>query len=291
MDNLALQDKSFEATQSSSSYHLSIQILPYAYSLAVLDKARKKYLVLKNNAFEASVKTESLAEKMATVLKQDEYFQLDYHSASCAVVNQRSTFVPTELFDQEHLWDYFKFNHKVEPKEEEEIIFQKFKQLDAYNLFAVSQQLIKNCREKFSEIRFFHQANPFLDELLKLKNNQKESHIKNPFVGINIHQEFFDIAVADTSKLILYNSFRYASIEDFIYFVMYIYKQMKLDPNEIGALVTGQVSAISPAVEKLEKYIKNVEFAKVNGELSSSYLFNEVNLHPYINLLNLYPCA
>lgn len=80
--------------------------------------------------------------------------------------------------------------------------------------------------------------------------------------------------------------FSYQSKEDFVYFVMLAFKQLKLDPHEIPLRLSGFIKQESEIDQLLKRYIKNVEYGDQtpvsnNHESSLVYEFDNLKAAPF----------
>ena len=109
---------------------------------------------------------------------------------------------------------------------------------------------------------------------------------------INVQKDFFDVIVIDGKDLILNNSFCYLNSKDFMYFLMNIYEQLKLNPEIHELTFMGLVGYDSELLIQAKLFVKNINFVSYRDELQRfSYVFDEVSLLPYVSLLNLFSCV
>ena len=89
MQDLQLFDESFD-TLRSSNYHLSLQVSRSTLAACVLDLLTRKYI-----AFASYLTVDkdffSLPKRFQEIMNQDPIFKLKYKSASCALINDKST--------------------------------------------------------------------------------------------------------------------------------------------------------------------------------------------------------
>jgi hypothetical protein len=74
--------------------------------------------------------------------------------------------------------------------------------------------------------------------------------------------------------------------EDIAYYLIFVFEQLNLNPEEITLVLMGSVDRYSPVYDLLFRYIRNIDFAARNDSISYSYIFNEVPDHFYFSLLN-----
>ena len=63
-------------------------------------------------------------------------------------------------------------------------------------------------------------------------------------MNVNANNKFIDILVTKSKDLHLYNTFNCESSNDLLYFILYVYEQLKLNPEEIELTIDGQVVTV-----------------------------------------------
>ncbi len=269
---------------STSSYHLSIQAGLDGLSFCILDTVRNKYVALKNYPNTGNQVEVIDSDWISSILKEDEFLNQKYKSAGIFFVGLSSTLVPDPLFRKENLADYLNFN--LDLAESDEIHYNKIQRADAWSIYPVLSDLIKLFRERFPGINIFHHSVPFINHILL--NNKGESKSN---VYVNLYGNIFDIAVTRSKNLKLYNCFPYKHVNDLLYFILYIFEQMKLPPDNTLIHLSGKVTRQSSFYENLRRYVKKLEFLKPDPHFTYSYTFSKLPEHSYTNLLSLYLCV
>jgi len=107
---------------------------------------------------------------------------------------------------------------------------------------------------------------------------------------VNVRKSFLDITILDNQKLLFFNTFKYNTKEDFIYFVIFVMEQLQLNPEEVELVLMGMIERNSGLFETVIKYVRNVRFQSKIEKFNYSYIFNELTTHKYINLLLFEMC-
>ena len=77
--------------------------------------------------------------------------------------------------------------------------------------------------------------------------------------------------VVHNQKLLFYNSFEHKTVEDFIYYLLFTFEQLKLNPEHIKTYFIGNITQNDAAYKTAYTYIRYVflynlqEFATKNG--------------------------
>lgn len=254
------------------------------FSFCIIDTSIKKFIALKHYKFEKISSFSSCLKKTQEILNNDELLNNDFKSAKLIFTSQRETLVPSPLFEKDNINKYFYFNQSVEKNED--VLFNKLRNVDAVNIFSIPTKFKQMFTEHFNNIRFFHQSTPFIENALIDNKNQKFDYK----VFIYNHVSFFDILVISPQKLLFYNSFKYHNENDFIYYIMNVFEQLKLNPTQIPVLLMGNISKLSDYYKVLKKFIVDVKFTKRINTVNYSYVFDQIPEHYFLNMLNLFRC-
>jgi hypothetical protein len=282
--DIVLIDETFDLNQTKN-YHISIQAGLNGYSFTILDPQRNKYILLKHISFLQEMNLSGLEETIADIQGNDEFLTREYKSVYFSFQSPRYTLIPGPLFNKDNLRTYFEFNHVIDDLDE--IHYNGFRNIDAYNLFVIPAELSKLACKSFVDVRFFHQATPLIEN--GLMSHSGKSPRKT--VVVNTYGKNIDIVVIQGDNLLLCNSFPWQDEKDMVYYVLYVYEQLKLDGMEAPLYLTGEISRSSPVYELLKSYIRKIAFEKRNDHFIYSYTFNEMDHHRFINLFNLKLCV
>jgi len=277
-------DETFDINQTKN-YNISIQAGLNGYSFSVIDPVRNKYILLKHIAFKGEMTTRLLEEKIEELQKSDEFLARDYKNVLFSYQSPKYTLIPGPLFNKDNLRTYFEFNHHLDDLDE--IHFNRFKSTDAYNIFIIPAEISGIIHRSFGNVNYFNQATP-LAEAGMVKHGGKSSH---RVAVANIYGNFMDIAVIQGEKLLLCNTFPWKSDEDLVYFILYVYEQLKLDGEDTPLFISGEMKKNSGIYDILRSYIRKTKFEKRNDQFVYSYTLNDVDAHWFVNLFNLQMCV
>lgn len=103
-------------------------------------------------------------------------------------------------------------------------------------------------------------------------------------VYCNVQSGFLQVIFLREKQLVFANIFFYRSPEDFIYFLLAIYKQLELDPENVKVVLLGEIVKDSALYHLVYKYIRNIEFGKPSEQwkFDNDYPFPA---HFYFSLL------
>jgi len=270
--------------EASKYCRLSIQFSQDGFSFCVFDINRNKYCGLEVYDFH-NVSTIIVLNAILTELIQtSDWFKAGFEKTEIIFETPKSTLVPVALFDHNHVADYLKLNH---PPDLGEVIGNDLlRQLDAENVFSMPETLLTTFREFFPGAGIHHFSSSLIESLL-IRYKYQDA---NPIVFTNVRKSWLDILVINKGKLQFFNSFRYKEKEDFVYFLIFVFEQLNLNPESVELKLMGEIPKVSPLFDLTYRYIRNVGFVERSNGTLYSYIFDEIPHHYYFNLLNLQHC-
>lgn len=274
-----LIDESFDP-KKSNSYHLSILVggdpSPKGsnsksevghFTFLILDRSTNKYLALKQ--------TRALSD----------FSPLGdggtWGSVTCAIAHPKFTLVPSALFDDENKNSLLGFNHPIANGEKTHS--DSLRNLDARNLFTIDRELESSMRKQFPNIYFLHNATAFIEGLLVQNKNKTGKK-----VFANFSSSYFEVVILEGSELLFSNAFKYKTPEDIAYYILFVYEQLHLNPEEVELTLSGEIEKTAKEHTLLYNYIRHVKFAALPDSFKYSYKFDEVQEHRFFSLFNQY---
>lgn len=282
MHDLSLLDETLDIN-ITRSYHLSIQIDLNGFSFCMLDMTRNKYVALKHYSYDSI--SDDPESNIREIFKKDEFLTRDFKGSKLIYTSKKSTLIPDPLFNKNNLKDYFTFNHSLH-NSEDQVLYNRVKNGEAYVVFAVPGFLPSLAKDYFPDVQMYHQSTPLIENIFLTRRTKKDQ----VSIFMNVSEELIDIAVIDGKKMNLYNCFSYKDENDLIYFTLYVFEQLKLDPENTEMVLSGRITKTMKHYEILKKYIRHIRFDSPNTQFTYSYTFNELPSHTFLNLLNLYTC-
>jgi hypothetical protein len=219
----------------------------------------------------------SPAEYYATInnlFQQEELLNKTYRAIGVFIFNAYNTLVPGELFDEALLSSYIRFNFDTT------ITFNyasdQLINNDIINVYGIPDELKHSILHQFRDASVKHNSTVLIDHLQSLPSNEERIYI---YVQSNILQVCF----IQNQRVMFFNSFPYATPEDFIYYLLYTYQQLKLDTENTPVYLMGEIVKESSLYEMLYKYIRHIHFMKRPDRIQVPESLN-MPAHFYYNL-------
>jgi len=279
MNDINLFDDNF-SENLTSAYSLLFQVSYWGFTYCIFDNYNNKYIAIKHIDFINKLSDDSLRKRINEIIISEDILCKPFKNTKVILNTSKSTLVPASLFDIENLNTIFLFNHVL--LDSEEIMYDKINN-DLYVIYSAPVYLKQIFVEWFNEIKFYHQSCSFIQNNLFLNKNNNQTK-----VYVDVNNNNFDILVIESSNLLFYNTFSFINEDDFIYFVMNVYDKLKLNPETVEIILSGNITKDSENYQKIYQFIKNISF---NSQADNfNYKFNEIPAHLFINITNLVKC-
>jgi hypothetical protein len=279
MPFLELFDETLDIN-STENYELSIQISTYGLSFCLLDIIRNKFVLIR--VFEPEENKQFNAEKLNEILSKDDFLTRHYKKVKVVMPSAKFTLIPLPLFDPGKKDEYFKFNHSLE--DGNTIITNKINDPDAYLVFSVSKTITDLINSYYPEVHPLHHIKPLCSHI---SHNRKSVH--GNYIHIHVEREFFNLIIFDQNTLKFCNSFNYRNITDILYYVLHVFKNQCINQEET-IYFSGLTEKYDDLSSNISLYVRNIKFAEPSGNFTFSYVFNDTDLHRYLNLFSVVNC-
>lgn len=280
MHELNLVDKTFDL-KFASEYHLSIQVGLDGFSFCILDIPRKKYLVLRHLPLIVG-KPQFLTKKIEAIFDQEELLNTAYNSVSISYSTNRATLIPKIFANKGNAAKFAEFTNEI--NRTEDILTDELTGLNYQLAYSYPKDLLALFNRKFTDFKIRHKSIPLLFSALDQRNEKKNTMV------INFEKKYVRIIVIMGLHISFYNSYFFKNEADFLYYSLNICQNLHIDPEEDEILISGYVAEDSSYVRQLKKYLGNVHFLKPSTNFNYGNIFEKVQKHQFVSLLNTYTC-
>lgn len=277
-------DPSF-SEENLSSYHLTIHVSHDRALFLFLDAARNKYIRLTGFKLEEYLTEKQYIAKLVDLIRERPYLALPSEKVMLMVDVEKSTLIPSALFNEDETEAYSKLNFEV--GEGCHVYSDRMAMLDAVNIYPAPADLRPVFREIYSQITILCSATALIETILMRYKN----HPIDKQMFVHVRDSYADILIMDGPQLLYFNIFPYKTGEDFVYYIIYVLEQLEINPEEADLVLMGYIDRKSELFEMAFRYIRNIRFEKRSDAFEYSYVFSELPSHRYLNLLNARLCA
>ena len=269
--------------QKLNDLQLFIQAGQAQFQFAFYDPYAKQIIGMESWELDGNENWHQISERLSEVLA-DEQFKADFKSVSFALVDSLYTLVPSSLFDASKKADYLKLNHTLNDPSEMIFLSEEISGIGSQLVYAFPQILYKFLSGRFPKLHLHHSLSPCLEAFSLQKKNQESIHL-------HIQSDRFDLIYYAEEKLQMVNTFSYQTVEDFIYYLLYVLEQKEVDRDRIKLTLYGEFELRSSLHDLIFQYIRQPEIRERSNEIKYSSPLDQLPRHQFVNLFNLYLCA
>lgn len=242
-------------TKNTIHKSLSIQISLNGLSFCILDTGSNSITNLNTVNFDKRVTPFKLLDILKDQFQVETSLDQKFDSVQLIHVNELATIVPKDLFNDNQIADYLKFNSKI--LKSDFIAYDAIETNNSVCVYVPYVNINNFIYDKFGTFTYKHESTILINQILNHEAN-KSSDI----IYLNFHDSFFQIILVIKGELKLYNSFDFQTKEDFIYYVLFTFEQLELNPEEVNITLLGDISEEDDLYNILYKYVRHVKFGK-----------------------------
>jgi hypothetical protein len=259
---------------------LSIQVNLNGLSFCILNRSTNTIEFLNNILFRNKLNPFDVLNRLKTELSANSVFSDTFDTVTVIHQNELSTLVPKKLYDENNKADYLKFNTKI--LKTDFITQDDIAANESVNVYIPYININNYIFETFGEFIYKHSSTVLIDAVM-----QKTSY-DNANVYLHVNSSMIEISVTENGQLQLFNVFEYHSKEDFIYYVLFVFEQLKLNVETTIVHLSGTIDKNDELYNLLYTYIRHVEFEKLNFSYNFSENIDVDKLHHHYLILNTF---
>lgn len=276
-------DKAFKEDYSRN-YHLTIRIAADGFSLVVFSPEKNRFLALEHYRFPDINDDIKLAAAIDEIAVFRQWIAYPFHAVTAIVDHAWNTLIPLPLFEEKEKGTYLAFNQQY--RDNSRILSDQLPTAEAVNIYYLSNPVVEKIKDLWANANILHQTSVLLESILI--NHRNISNENKVFVHVG--KNCFDLVWIKKEKLGFYNRFRFNTPEDFIYFILFTFDQLGVNPESAEIVFSGQIERSMPYYDITWKYVRNISFAARNNSFDYSYILEEIAFHQHIILYNALQC-
>ena len=258
---------------------LSIQVNLNGLSFCILNRTSNTIEYLNCLSFDTKLTPFGLLNRLKTELSSNTVFADEFNEVQVIHQNELASLVPKELYSENHKADYLKFNSKI--LKTDFIATDDLAINESINVYVPFVNINNFVFDTFGTFIYKHSSTIIIDSIL-----QREETTQLPQVFINVNANTIEMLVFHNKELLLFNVFEYHSKEDFIYYILFVFDQLKLDTETTPIELSGNLQIDGELFKTLYTYIRHVDINKSKYSLNFTEDLNENYLHNYFLVLN-----
>ena len=262
--------------EKTSNIKLSIHISLNGLSFCIIDLISNEIDFLRTYSLSKNSTPKELLKTLKKGFKENNELSNSFSSVKIIHYNNLSTVVPEPLFDKNNALSYLKFNSKI--LQNDYAAYDEIFNNECVNVYIPYVNINNYIFKMFDSFVYNHYSSIILE---KVKLNEKNTI--TPSLYLNINSNHMELIYFVKNKLIFYNRFDFSTKEDIIYYLLFTIDQLKLNPEEIPLVITGNISEDDDNYKIIYEYIRNV--STFNSEINQENKFYN-SLKSDIILLN-----
>ncbi|MEP7127752.1 MAG: DUF3822 family protein [Chitinophagales bacterium] len=242
------------ATISSADCLVNILIAPSQLVYVVAENTSKKVILLQPYQFSRITSADEWHKSIDSVFGTDPWLNRAVAKKKIGVFTSSFTLVPV-AFDSENLRStLLKANCAVE--DESYVFSDAIAGSNIRLLYALSPDIVQQSTI-YTGSTIEHALTGLINYLLKTTDVSE-----NEALFVYVQSSSMQVILIRNKSLHFCNSFNYQSPEDFMYHLLFVCKQLKLDTELLSLTLMGEVMPDSTLYNLLVKYIRKVQFTK-----------------------------
>ncbi|MDA3911400.1 MAG: DUF3822 family protein [Bacteroidales bacterium] len=276
MKQLNIFDKDLQKT-AAQNCTISILLAGDGYCFSIKDVSQDRYMLLKT--FPGDYKPDDVkaeAEALMQLIWENPKLIKTEH---LIYSNRHCLLIPPAFDEDTQLNDIVNFHFPVN--------FDKLTLKSRFDKYSMAYLVNAENHKKYVDIFRPEHVGNMAESLIKTALEYAEGQ-ENNAVHVQVWKSHFDLVVVKNKQILMFNSYRYKSGNDIVYFILNAYKQLVLDPKQTALMLSGWIEKNDNAVIQLNKFIRNMYFETVNPQKKYSYHFQDSLPHYFIHFLNIH---
>ena len=261
-------------SQSHNIISLSVQVSLIGHSFLVKDVAMNKEIFSHNETFATAISPDEALIALTTTIEENPELQQKFETITVVHQNDLLTVVPQSLFDENEAANYLKFNTKILPTDF--VAFDVLAQQELIVVYVPYININNYFFDTYGSFQYYHHATIAIKEAISSSSFKEATN-----VHVDVLKNSFSCTVIEKGKLLLHNVYSYKTKEDFIYYILFCFEQLALNPDETPLILSGIITTDSELHQLLYTYIRNITTINISTSKNT-----ETNASPYYLLSN-----
>ncbi len=221
-----------------------------------------------------------IAASFEEIWEEDALLSLAFTNIHISFVRPHYTLIPSKLYQSANKASYLK-PLKSDSNNSELYQANDLTGIAAKLIFSLPQAAVTFFESKYPQgVQYYNSFAPLINSIEKEMGGLVGKH-----VWLNIHPNVLQIVFFDGKELIFSNQFPFETEKDFLYYVMLVYSQFKLNPEETPLHISGQLVRESAIFKNLYRYIRNISFMNISDNYQLNTHLTEHPSYFYFDLL------
>ncbi len=281
MHDINIVDDSFDL-KHTTEYHLSIQVGLDGFSFCILDVHRNKFIVFRHLPLMIG-RPQFLPKKIEAIFDEEEILNATYKSISVSYSTHKATLIPKAYSEPDYAAKVATITNEI--SRNEDVLTNDLPGFNYQLIYCYPKDMMALLNRKFTEFQFRHKSIPLLTSVLNQRDEKKHTLL------INFEKKYIRMIALKGSQMLLYNSFYFKNESDFLFYTLNICHNLHFSAERDEIIIGGFVADDSAYIRQLRKYISNIQFLKPLVGFNYGNIFDKVQKHQFVSLLNSHSCV
>ncbi|KAA6307618.1 hypothetical protein EZS27_040710, partial [termite gut metagenome] len=191
-----------------------------------------------------------------------DFLNRPYKQVNILLAGSRFTIVPLNMFDEKQMESVFGYNYLR--KENEFVLYNTLKGNDVVLLFGIDKNVHQYLIEQYPQASVYSHITPLIAYFSGCDGAEKDFSRK---MYIALQEQSIDICCFEYKRPIFINTFEYQHIDDCIYYILHIWKQIDLNQETNNLYLIGTIPDKERLMKELKRYILHVYAIKANDKI------------------------
>ncbi|MDR0962542.1 MAG: DUF3822 family protein [Mediterranea sp.] len=240
----------FESVDFSKSkqYSLSIRLGTDGFSFSIANPLDDRLPEVQTFPVQEEL---PLTANLKLLFREHGWLQHPFRRINLLIPGKRHTLVPLELFDEEQTEQLFHYN--LPPQNNERILYNILQKSGIVTLFGIDKSAAAYLHEQLPDAHLCSSAGTLI-EYFSVKSRQGNSRKMYAY----LRKESAELFCYERGKLLLTNSYTCKETSDFIYYLLYTWKQLDFEQQRDELFLCGELPDKTALLERLRKFIMQV---------------------------------
>ncbi len=238
-----------ELIQNTRDWKLYIRTDSEALDIMLYNPVEDNSLIYRHITLE-NVDNDTFIKSLENAVYDNPLLLSDFAHTAVLMETDKYLLIPECVTDTELQERLFAEAHPDYNPDEVELITDDVMPLHAKMLMAVDKKLLGFIRRAFVNPRIYNHQTPLLRYF-----SDRRRHGNNAKMFTHLRKNSIDVIVYDNDGLRMANTFRFATIDDAIYYILAVRQEMGLNPEADELLISGEPALRKQITDTLKKFI------------------------------------
>ncbi|MFN3940190.1 MAG: DUF3822 family protein, partial [Chitinophagales bacterium] len=262
---------------------LLLEIDLYAFTYCLYNSTDGNIAVIKKVDFNMQRQDTFHFEKFQAAIHTEDLLHCPFAAQFISIAGGPFTLIPAPLFQSNLMDKYLDLTYTSGFDAAEHSVF--IAPIEAVNVYRIPHKLSYFIAKVFKNANLHHICNALIKRAHAYAENNEGTNL-----FAEIRSGYFYIMLFKNRELLLLNKFDYTNKEDFLYFILLVCDQFKIDRTTDTLILSGDILEGSVLYNELYKFFMQIRFMPADNFFYLPEAL-ELPVHTINGLLSLHLCA